>query len=153
MQVLKKVKKNHLPAKILLATLKNNPTLVTRVYEAMVDLDDLPQELTNFRDFLCEHTFSCTEDLTKEALKMGFSDTLSLLDAIDLKSIAPFALTNEDAELAFQGWMDVWQQHYLKLRIQKETTMMKARLKSSLNEKSWEQWQQIKTTLNHDTKN
>ncbi|MES2252300.1 MAG: DNA primase [Pseudomonadota bacterium] len=152
-QILKKVKKNHLPAKILLATLKNNPTLVTRVYEAMVVLDDLPHDLATFRDFLCEQTFSSVENLTNEATNKGLSDTLFQLDIIDLKSIAPFAMIGVDSELAFQGWMDVWHQHYFRLRIQKETIMMKARLKSSLNEKSWEQWQQIKTVLNHDTKN
>jgi DNA primase len=153
MQTLKKVKKNHLPAKILLATLKNNPTLVTRVYETMINLEGLPDDLAMFRDYLCEQTFDSVEILTEEAVKKGFLDTLSSLDALDLKAIAPFAMIGTESEIAFQGWMDVWNQHYLKLRVQKETTMMKARLKSSLSEKSWEQWQQIKSVLNHDTKN
>ena len=153
MQTLKKVKKNHLPAKILLATVKNNPTLITRVYETIINIEGLPEDLVMFRDYLCEQNFDSVEILTEEAVKKGFSDTLSSLDAIDLKSIAPFAMIGTESEVAFQGWMDVWQQHYLKLRVQKETTMMKARLKSSLTEKSWEQWQQIKTVLNHETKN
>lgn len=152
-QRLKKVKKSHLPAKILLATLKNNPTLVTRVYETMMNIEGLPDDLALFRDYLCEQTFDSAETLTEEAIKRGFSDTLALLDALDLKSIAPFAMIGIESDTAFQGWMDVWSQHYLKLRVQNETNLMKARLKSSLNEKSWEQWQHIKTALNHETKN
>ena len=152
-QTLKKVKKNHLPAKILLATLKNNPTLVTRVYETMVNIEGLPDDLALFRDYLCEQTFDSVENLKEEAIKKGFTDTLSSLDELDLKAIAPFAMIGTESEIAFQGWMDVCNQHYMKLRVQNETTMMKARLKSSLNEKSWEQWQQIKTVLNHDTQN
>jgi DNA primase len=153
MQTLKKVKKNHLPAKILLATLKNNPTLVTRVYETMINIEGLPDDLEMFRDYLCEQTFDSVENLTEEAIKKGFTDTLSSLDALDLRAIAPFAMMGTESEIAFQGWMDVWNQYYLRSKIQKETTVMKTRLKSSLNEKSWEQWQQIKTILNHDTKN
>jgi DNA primase len=152
-QTLKKLKKNHLPAKILLATLKNNPTLVTRVYETMVNIEGLPDDLAMFRDYLCEQTFDSAETLTVDAIKKGFSETLYSLDALDLKAIAPFAVIGTESEVALQGWIDTWNQHYLKLRVQNETNMMKARLKSSLNEKSWEQWQQIKTVLNTDNKN
>lgn len=152
-QRLKKVKKSHLPAKILLATLKNNPTLVTRVYETMMNIEGLPDDLALFRDYLCEQTFDSAEILVEEAIKRGFSETLALLDALDLKSLAPFAMIGTENEVALQGWMDVWNQHYLKLKVQNETNMMKARLKASLNEKSWEQWQHIKTALNHETKN
>lgn len=152
-QTLKKVKKNHLPAKILLATLKNNPTLIAMVYEAMIDLDDLPQDLIEFRDFLCERTFDCPEKLHEEAVKQGFCETIASLNELNLRTLAPFAMLGADSEIALQGWMDVWQQYYFRIRMQKETHMMKARLKSSMNEKSWEQWQQFKTELNHDTKN
>jgi DNA primase len=153
MQTLRKVKKNHLPAKILLATLKNNPTLVSRVYEEINSLDDLSEDLIMFRDYLCEHTFESTEELTATAVKYGFSETLTYLDSINLKSIASFALPGVDVEVAFQGWMDVWQQHYFRSKIQRETRIMKRNLKSFLNEKSWEQWLQIKTVLNNDSQN
>ncbi|MDP3371488.1 MAG: DNA primase [Candidatus Paracaedibacteraceae bacterium] len=152
-QTLKKVKKSHLPAKILLATLKNNPTLITMVDEALIDLDDLPHDLARLRDFLCERTFECPKSLHEEAVNHGLGDILTSLDNINLRTIAPFAMLGANTDIALQGWMDVWQQHYFRLRIQKETHMMKARLKNSMNEKSWEQWQQFKTELNHDTKN
>ncbi len=149
-QTLKKIKKNHLAAKILLATLKNNPTLVERVYEFVIGLDELPQDLFEFRNFLCEQFYADAAALATDATQKGHQNILHELDALNLRATAPFALPNSDNEIVFQGWMDVWQQYHKQSKVRKETTLMKARLKNTLDEKSWEQWQQIKTAFTFD---
>ncbi len=149
-QTLKKIKKNHLAAKILLATLKNNPTLVERVYEFVISLDELPDDLCEFRNFLCEQFYVDSETLVVDAHQKGHQSVLHELDMLNLRTMAPFALPNSDHEIVFQGWMDVWQQYHKQSKVRKETTLMKARLKNTLDEKSWEQWQQIKTAFTFD---
>ncbi len=149
-QTLKKIKKNHLAAKILLATLKNNPTLVERVYEFVIGLDELPHDLCEFRNFLCEQFYVDADTLMTDARQKGHQSILDELDALNLRTMAPFALSNSDHEIVFQGWMDVWQQYHKQSKVRKETTLMKARLKNTLDEKSWEQWQQIKTAFTFD---
>jgi DNA primase len=143
-QSLKNIKKNHIPAKILLVTLKNNPILVGKVYEMLLSLDGLPEDLIAFRDFLCEHNFNNQAELIISANLNGHEKTLADLDQINLQALAPFALPGEDETAILNGWTDIWQQHFLRSQMKDETRAMKNSLMLGADEKKWEQWQQIK---------
>lgn len=140
---LQKVKKNQIPLKILLATLKNNPILIERVFEMMLKMTDLPEDFANFRNFLCENQFVDHLDVHQKAIDFGFSDVLKQLDVLHLQGVAPFCKPGSEEELALSCWKDIWYQHYVRAHVKSGTMQVKKNLAIE-DEQAWAQWQQLK---------
>jgi DNA primase len=151
LQSVKNIKKKYLAEKILLATLKNNPTLIERVYEPLMSMDGLPNDLLGFKNFLCEHTFADSKSLQAKAIELGFETVLQQLNTINLSAMASFGMTGADEDLAYKGWKDIWNHCYLKTELQNESTKMKMNLRQKLDDTSWAKWQQLKISIAIDT--
>ncbi len=137
-------KKNNTPAKILLATLKNNPILLSDTYEMLIQIDDLPEDLSQFRDYLCEHQFESFEALLCSANDHGFMHVLNQLETIDFPTHLPFMHPNDDPQNTLNIWTEIWSAHYMTLRLNADTAQIKQELVGSTDEEVWEQWKTIK---------
>lgn len=148
LQVLKKNKKKLQTSKILLGILKNNPMLISTVYEMLLQIDDLNDDFLAFKDFLCEQNYEDAQHLAQKAQERGFAWVLEEIDALKINMLS-FAKPGADEELALSTWKEMWYQRYIKPQIQDDEKRMKEVLLNNKDEKVWEQWQQMKTVQNN----
>jgi DNA primase len=145
------LKNKAISVKILLATLKNNPTLISRLSEHLVNIDADFENYNAFKGFLIDHYACSYDDMKSKAIQQGFQKIIHDLDHMDLVSLAPFSRKDTDEEIAFKGWLDVFQHTCARGRVLREAGEMKEELKQTLNHEVWMKWQHMKITINKTT--
>lgn len=144
-----KAKKIEYIQKMLLICLKNNPSLINRVHEELVQFNGLPTRLNEFKIVLTDYPHETTEDLIQVCHKKHLDDVLKQIH--DFETINPVSLIKpsstqhqEDLDELYHHWISLWTSYLEYTQSQKDTQFIKSKVCETEQIEEWERWKLYK---------
>lgn len=145
----KKVKKIEHLQKMLLVCLKNNPTLINRVHEELVQFNGLPSRLNEFKIVLTDHPNETTEKLIQICLKNNLDDVLKQIADFETMNPVSFIKASatmhpEDLDELYNHWISLWTSYLEYTQKQKDSQFIKSKVCETEQTEEWERWKLYK---------
>lgn len=142
-----KTKKIEYIQKILLICLKNNPLLINRVHEELVQFNGLPSRLNEFKMVLTDYFHETTDTLIQLCYKKNLDDVLKQMN--DFEAMNPVSLikphvNDEDLDELYSSWISLWTSYLEYTQTQKDSQYMKSKVCETENDAEWERWKLYK---------
>ncbi len=136
-------KKNSLTLqKILLATLINNPYLLPRVSDKLMDLN-FDESFNNIVDFLTHYDGILEKnELSSKLKEKNSKDDLQVFYDQNLLAKAPFIYSKEEEEV-MRGWEEVYNQLHKLSNLDIEVKKAKKNLETAFDQDSWERIKEL----------
>jgi DNA primase len=147
---LKQQDKSDLAAKILVATILNHPHLLGRIEQQFLELIANRSDLNSLGDTvlsLCQLGSCSREQLLAGLAERGHD--LSWLGE-DLYKHAGFARDTADDDVAYDGWISVWENSFIKRNVNEEARLLANKLKINFSESDWTRLQALKSSVLKD---
>ncbi|MDR1365876.1 MAG: DNA primase [Holosporales bacterium] len=144
---LKQQDTSDLAAKILVATILNHPHLLSRIEQQFLELIANRVDLNNLGDAVLSlyQSGSCS----REQLLAGLTERghdLSWLGE-GLYKYARFARDIADDDVAYNGWISMWETSFIKKNVNEEAKLLANKLKTSFSESDWTRLQALKSSV------